>query len=120
MEDKTYPNLKPWQPGTSGNPNGRKIGSRNVSTIIRELLEEDIDSAILSNPNVLLTADDKPKSYARGIAKAMCIKALEGNVQAARLVFEAIGLNSTSQDNQDGLFNSDKLIIEIVKSENQH
>jgi hypothetical protein len=120
MNKKSHSNLKPWQPGQSGNPAGRKVGSRNVSTIIRELLEEDIDSAILSNPNVLLKADGKPKSYARGIAQAMCIKALEGNVQAARLVFEAIGLNSTSQVNQDGLFNTDKLVIEVVKSENQH
>jgi hypothetical protein len=52
MNQNKYPNLKPWKAGQSGNPAGRKVGSKNVSTIIRELLEEDIDSAILTNPNV--------------------------------------------------------------------
>lgn len=119
MNEKSRRNLTPWKPGQSGNPVGRKVGSKNVSTIIRELLEEDIETSILSNPNVLLSADGKPQSYARGIAQAMCIKALEGNVQAARLVLEAIGLNSAQQDIADGLFKTDKLIVEVVKSENQ-
>lgn len=32
-------NLKPWKKGESGNPSGRPKGSRNRSTIVRELLE---------------------------------------------------------------------------------
>lgn len=32
-------NLKPWEKGQSGNPAGRPKGSRNRTTIVRELLE---------------------------------------------------------------------------------
>ena len=32
-------NLQPWTKGTSGNPNGRPKGSRNVSTLIRDIME---------------------------------------------------------------------------------
>lgn len=120
MNIKSHQNLKPWKPGESGNPAGRKPGSKNVSTIIRELLEEDIDSSILNSPNVLLSADGKTQSYARGIAQAMCIKALEGNVQAARLVLEAIGLNGAYGETEEGLFKADKLIVEVISKENQH
>lgn len=31
-------NLKPWQKGVSGNPAGRKAGTRNIKTVIQELL----------------------------------------------------------------------------------
>lgn len=36
-------NLKPWKPGVSGNPAGRTKGSKNLSTILRELEDEDFD-----------------------------------------------------------------------------
>ena len=32
-------NLTPFQPGQSGNPAGRPAGSRNIKTILRELLD---------------------------------------------------------------------------------
>ena len=41
MNSQKYPNLKPWKPGESGNPSGRKTGSRNVSSIVSELLDKD-------------------------------------------------------------------------------
>jgi hypothetical protein len=48
MPNKQYPNLKPWPPGVSGNPAGRKLGSKNISTIVRELLEQDITDELLT------------------------------------------------------------------------
>ena len=35
-------NLKPFQPGQSGNPAGRKKGSLNKATVLRKLLDSDI------------------------------------------------------------------------------
>lgn len=32
-------NLKKWQKGTSDNPAGRKLGSKNIATSVRELIE---------------------------------------------------------------------------------
>lgn len=40
---KGIENLKPFQPGQSGNPNGRPKGSKSLATIIRELEREDFD-----------------------------------------------------------------------------
>jgi len=34
-------NLKPWQPGQSGNPAGRPKDSRNLKSIIRDILEDN-------------------------------------------------------------------------------
>lgn len=34
---------EPWQAGQSGNPNGRPKGSKNMSTILREYLECELD-----------------------------------------------------------------------------
>lgn len=34
-------NLTPWEPGESGNPNGRPKGRRNLATIIRDVLEDE-------------------------------------------------------------------------------
>ncbi|HET7302708.1 MAG TPA: DUF5681 domain-containing protein [Candidatus Saccharimonadales bacterium] len=41
MHNKNYSNLKSWKKGQSGNPAGRTHGSKNVSTIVRKLLEQD-------------------------------------------------------------------------------
>lgn len=42
MNNKNYPNLKSWKKGQTGNSAGRKLGRKNVSTIVRELLEKDV------------------------------------------------------------------------------
>jgi hypothetical protein len=38
MHQNSLSNLKPWTKGISGNPAGR-----NISTIVQEILEQDID-----------------------------------------------------------------------------
>lgn len=116
MNNKKYPNLKPWQPGQSGNPAGRKVGSKNVSTIVRELLEQDADTDILINTKVADLANGKPTSYAQAIVLAMLRKALEGNVQAVCWLTEQQVLSYTNEADETGLFNTSKLQIEIVPS----
>ena len=37
------PQLKPWQKGKSGNPHGRPRGSRNAATVVKGLLDAEID-----------------------------------------------------------------------------
>jgi len=102
MNDKKYPNLKPWQPGQSGNPAGRKIGSKNVSTIVRELLEQEADTDILATSHIADLTYGKPTSYAQAIVFVMLKKALEGNVQALCWLAEQqeriMRLNQTKSD----------------------
>lgn len=116
MNNKDYPNLKTWKKGQSGNPAGRKVGSKNVSTIVRELLEQDASEQLLISNNIADLANGKPTSYAQAIVLAMLKKALTGNVQAACWLTEQQTLSNASETNENGLFNSSKLLIEVVPS----
>lgn len=116
MNNKKYPNLKPWQPGQSGNPAGRKVGSKNVSTIVRELLEQDANEQLLTASNIADLTNGNPPSYAQAIVFVMLKKALEGNVQAVCWLAEQQGLSYSSETGEIGLFQTSKLQIEIVPS----
>lgn len=114
MNNENHPNLKPWKPGQSGNPAGRKIGSKNVSTIVCELLEQDASEQLLTNSNIAELANGKPTSYAQAIVLAMLKKALEGNVQAVCWLTEQKERNYATKDSGNGLFQTSKLLVEIV------
>ena len=116
MADKKYPNLNPWKPGQSGNPNGRKPGSKNVSTIVRELLEQDANENLLTRNNIADLANGKPTSYAQAIVLAMLRKALEGNVQAVCWLAEQQERNYASESGENGLFHTSKVLVEVVPS----
>lgn len=76
-------NLTPWEPGTSGNPAGRERGSKNWSTIVRELLDDPelAESMLKKKPGWW---DKLPNKNAHeAITMAMAIKALGGDVKAA-------------------------------------
>ena len=82
MKNKEYPNLSPWQPGQSGNPAGRKPGSKNMSTIVQELLNQDANNEILVNNNLAQLAGGVTTTYAKAVVFAAITKALQGNMQA--------------------------------------
>ncbi len=47
----TNQNLTPWQPGESGNPDGRPKGSKNLSSYIREMLTDESFEGIIFDIN---------------------------------------------------------------------
>lgn len=112
MTDKTYPNLKPWQPGTSGNPSGRKLGSRNVSTLVRELLEQDIDDDFPMSERIAKVINGKSKSYVEALVISMIKKAIDGDVRAATWLVD----QDKGSSSENSLFNASKLVVEIVES----
>jgi hypothetical protein len=116
MNNRNYPNLKPWQPGQSGNPAGRKVGSKNVSTIVRELLEQDADEKLLTSNNIADVAKDKSTSYAQAIVLAMLKKALTGNVQAVCWLAEQQERSYATESGEVGLFQTSKVVVEVVPS----
>lgn len=116
MTDKKYPNLKPWKPGESGNPAGRKPGSKNVSTIVQQILEQDADTDILIGTRIADLTNSKPTSYAQAIVLAMLKKALEGNVQAVCWLAEQQERNYASEASETGLFRTSRLLVEVVPS----
>lgn len=88
MNNKNYPNLKSWKKGQSGNPAGRKAGSKNVSTIVHKLLKQNTVDEILASNNLSDMAHGQPTSYAQAMVLTMIKKALEGDIRAVRWLAE--------------------------------
>lgn len=76
-------NLRPFEKGESGNPNGRPKGSRNRSTIIRELLEA------LFNGKDPLTGEERQDNYESVISRSMIKKAMDGDVSAYNAIMDS-------------------------------
>lgn len=116
MNNKNYPNLKSWKKGQSGNPAGRKTGSKNVSTIVRKLLEQNTVDEMLATNNLRDMTHGQPTSYAQAMVLAMIKKALEGDIRAVRWLAERQD-KSYITDDETGFFNKPSLVIEVVKSD---
>lgn len=82
MADK-LDNLKPFEKGESGNPNGRPKGAKNRSTIARYWLEVNQN---LKNP---LTGDTETMSQEDLMTLALIKKAREGDVAAYRALMDS-------------------------------
>lgn len=82
MKNQKYPNLTSWRPGQSGNPAGRKPGSKNIPTIVRELLDLDAEAGILSSNNLTQLTNGETTTYAKAVVLAAISKALKGELQA--------------------------------------
>lgn len=116
VNTKNYPNLKHWKPGQSGNPAGRKPGSKNVSTVVRKLLEQNAENGLLSSSNLVELANGQPTSYAQALVLAMIKKALEGDIRAFRWLADRQD-KSYITDDKTNFFNKPTLVIEVVKSD---
>src|ERR1700730_14061485 len=70
-----YPNLKPWRPGQSGNPNGRPLGSRSAFSagFTRDLAEVWAEKGKAS---MLYTAEKQPAVFF-----ATCARLLPNDVR---------------------------------------
>lgn len=76
-------NLKSWQKGESGNPNGRPKGAKNRSTIARKWLEVNQS---LKNP---LTGENETMSQEDLMTLALIKKAREGDVSAYKALMDS-------------------------------
>lgn len=73
-----------WQPGQSGNPTGYQKGRRNLSTIIKALLEEPLDFAKLDTEKAAkLAATYEGRSGWEALVHVAYIKALTGDIKAS-------------------------------------
>lgn len=69
-------NLKPYKKGESGNPNGRPLGARNVSTVLKELLEEIAPDSIKNLSQIKDFLKKKKVTNADAIAGNLLHKAI--------------------------------------------
>lgn len=76
-------NLRPFKKGQSGNPNGRPKGSKNLSTIIQEMLadEELADVLIAIKPRWWEVLPKRDPAHA--MVAMMIAKACHGDISAA-------------------------------------
>ena len=88
---KKPPKHTQFQPGQSGNPNGRPKGTKNLST--------DLDEEL--NQKILVTEGGQQREVTkqRAMIKTLFAKAMQGNTQAAKaLITLIIGLEQTRSD----------------------
>lgn len=116
MEGRNGGKLKPFEKGTTGNPNGRPKGSKNRSTIARYWLEVNQD---LKNP---LTGDTETMSQEDLMTLALIKKAREGDVNAYKALMDSgygapIQQVEQTQTNVDLSGLSTDEIKEILKGE---
>ncbi len=76
-------NLKPFQPGISGNPNGREVGTKNRSTIARKWLDVEITA---KNP---LTGENERLSQEDLITLAQIKAALQSESTAYKVLMDS-------------------------------
>jgi hypothetical protein len=76
-------NLKPFEKGNNANPNGRPKGSRNRSTIVKELLE------FASSQKNILTGEQETLTQEQAITLAMLLKAGKGDVNAYKALMDS-------------------------------
>jgi hypothetical protein len=76
-------NLKPFGKGNNANPNGRPKGSRNRSTIVKELLELATSQ---KNP---VTGEQETLTQEQAITLAMLLKAGKGDVNAYKALMDS-------------------------------
>jgi hypothetical protein len=88
---KKHPNLvAPWKPGTSGNPKGRRPGSRNrVSEAVTSLFEEAIEAD--GGQSLALLKQKEPATFWR-IAASFVPSKVEQEVHKTISIFDSYDL----------------------------
>lgn len=69
-----------FKPGESGNPNGRPKGVRNLSTILRDMLQEEIE--------VNIDGVKSRKQFQEVIIRKLLKKANDGDIRAIMEIFD--------------------------------
>ncbi len=72
--------LNQFKEGESGNPNGRPKGSRNLSTILKEMLEEDVE--------VVIDGKKERRQFQEVIICKLLKKANDGDIRAIEQIFD--------------------------------
>lgn len=97
-----------FKEGESGNPAGRPKGSRNLSTILKAMLEEDIE---IENED----GTKEKKQFQDAIIQKLVKKAVNGEIKAITEIFDRtegkakqeISMNLETRKNVDDLFPSE-------------
>lgn len=106
---KSNANLKPFQPGQSGNPNGRPEGARNRSTVLKELLATICE---FTNP---LTLRKETADLETQIMAALAAKARRGDIAAIKEIQDTLYGKVTDKQELSGDLNVNMLSLDEFK-----
>jgi hypothetical protein len=90
-----------WPKGRSGNPQGRRKGSRNKKTLLRDLKVELLNAV---NERVTINDNGQPRTMTKreAILKTLVDKAMYGDGQAMRQLFQLLqAFEANAQDQTD-------------------
>jgi hypothetical protein len=102
-----------FEPGQSGNPTGRPKGSKNLSTIVRELEKEDFDWSLI--PLKLEELKSMSGSPWRAVVYAALAKACEGDVKAAEWLRKSAYGNRATIGDEEARRTEEPLIVSAIQ-----
>lgn len=88
-------NLIPWKEGDpSPNPSGRPKGSKNLSTILKAMLEEDVE--------VVIDGKKERRQFQEVIIRKLLKKANDGEIRAIKEIFDRVDGKSKQEVQHSG------------------
>lgn len=107
------PNISNLKPFTGADDprrqNGRTKGSKNLSTIVIELLSEEMNPNVLVEEKAKKYLGNSSTTYMKALAKSMVVRAINGDVRAANWVS-----NYADKQPANGFFEYPNLIFGVV------
>jgi hypothetical protein len=94
-----------WQPGHSGNPKGRAKGSKNESTILKEVMQQKIAMRGSNGRTRKITVLE-------GIHRKQAEQALQGSVKSAAFVLNRYGALVSGELQPQDLSEDDRAVLE--------
>lgn len=103
-------NLKQWKPGQSGNPHGRPKGSRNIKSLIRDMVQDPETYKKLQE--FVPWGTETPLE---AIICATLVKAMQGDVRATEVILKHVVDDTPISDQSTSFFSSSELRIVVIK-----
>jgi hypothetical protein len=98
------PRAKQWKPGQSGNPAGRPKGSKNESTLLREILDRKIDSRVGDRVRKITILE--------GILLKVTEDSLRGNTKSATFLLNRYAAMVSGELPPQDLSEDDRKVLE--------
>ena len=90
VRDKRHENLTPFKPGESGNPAGKKKGTKNYKTLIRDMLEIDASDHIETEDREKIEAMAKVLGKHFSMRQLMVFKQYQKAIKGDTSAFNAL------------------------------